>query len=167
MAARISMGTGSSDWSNAKYRELAGKMAEQMAIRFGHDPNVIGWQIDNEYANASYGPETKLQFQAWLKARYGTLDNLNARWTTSYWSQTYSDWGQIPVETSYGNPGLLLSWRRFVSDTWRSYQKVQLDKIRRHCDLRQFITTNMMGCSMRTITIRSVRTWKLQRGTII
>ena len=133
------------DWSNAKYRELAGKMAEQMAIRFGHDPNVIGWQIDNEYANESFGPETKLQFQAWLKARYGTLDNLNARWTTSYWSQTYSDWSQIPIETTYGNPGLLLSWRRFVSDTWRSYQKVQLDKIREHSDPRQFITTNMMG----------------------
>ena len=75
-------------------------MAEQMAIRFGHDSNVIGWQIDNEYANESYDAGTKLQFQAWLKARYGTLDNLNARWTTSYWSQTYSDWSQIPIETN-------------------------------------------------------------------
>jgi beta-galactosidase len=133
------------DWSNAKYRELAGKMAEEMAIRFGHDPNVIGWQIDNEYANASYGPETRRQFDEWLKARYGTLDNLNERWTTAYWSQTYSDWSQIPIETTYGNPGLLLSWNRFVSDTWRSYQKVQLDAIRAHSDRRQFITTNMMG----------------------
>ncbi len=133
------------DWSNAKYRELAGEMAEKMAVRFGHDPNVIGWQIDNEYANESYGPETKLQFEQWLKARYGTLANLNARWTTSYWSQTYSDWSQIPIETSGGNPGLLLSWRRFVSDTWRSYQRVQLDKIKAHRDPRQFITTNMMG----------------------
>ena len=133
------------DWSNAKYRELAGEMAEKMAIRFGHDPNVIGWQIDNEYANESYGPETQKQFQDWLKARYGTLDNLNARWTTRYWSETYSDWSQIPIETKDGNPGLLLSWRRFVSDTWRSYQKVQLDKIKAHRDPRQFITTNMMG----------------------
>ena len=133
------------DWSNAKYRELAGEMAEKMAIRFGHDPNVIGWQIDNEYANESYGPGTQLQFQQWLKARYGTLDNLNARWTTRYWSETYSDWSQIPIETSGGNPGLLLSWRRFVSDTWRSYQKVQLDKVKAHRDPRQFITTNFMG----------------------
>ncbi|MDQ2832375.1 MAG: beta-galactosidase [Acidobacteriota bacterium] len=133
------------DWSNKKYRELAGAMAEKMAVRFGHDPDVIGWQIDNEYANESYGPDTKLQFQQWLKARYGTLDNLNARWTTSYWSETYTDWSQIPIETRNGNPGLLLSWRRFVSDTWRSYQKVQLDAIKAHRDPRQFITTNMMG----------------------
>src|ERR1700761_5755621 len=97
------------DWSDAKYRELAGKMAEQMALRFGHDPDVIGWQIDNEYAQESFDADTKAQFQAWLKVRYGTLDNLNARWTTTYWSQTYSDWNQIPIETMYGNPGLLLS----------------------------------------------------------
>ncbi len=133
------------NFADAKYRELARKIAEQMARRFGHNPWVLGWQIDNEYAEESYDPDTKTQFQQWLKARYGTLDNLNTRWTTAYWSQTYSDWNQIPIETRYGNPGLLLSWRRFVSDTWRSYQKNQLDVIRANSDPRQFITTNMMG----------------------
>ena len=133
------------NFANPKYRELARKIAEQMAKHFGHNPWVIGWQIDNEYAEESYDPATKAQFQQWVKARYGTLDNLNARWTTAYWSQTYSDWNQVPIETRYGNPGLLLSWRRFVSDTWRSYQKNQLDVIRANSDPRQFITTNMMG----------------------
>jgi beta-galactosidase len=133
------------NWANPKYRELSRKMAEQMARRFGHNPNVLGWQIDNEYADVSFDAETKAQFQGWLKARYGTLDNLNARWTTAYWSQTYSDWDQVPIETQGGNPGLLLSWKRFVSDTWRSYQKNQLDVIRANADPRQFITTNMMG----------------------
>ena len=133
------------NWANPKYRELARSMAEQLAKRFGHDPNVIGWQIDNEYGNASHGPADRTQFQAWLKTRYGTLDNLNARWTTAYWSETYNDWSQIPIEITYGNPGLLLSWKRFVSDTWRSYQKNQLDVIRANAEKRQFITTNMMG----------------------
>jgi len=42
----------------------------------------VGWQIDNEYGYAlmSYDGETRGQFRQWLKARYGTLDNLNARW---------------------------------------------------------------------------------------
>jgi beta-galactosidase len=128
-----------------KYRELCRGIAEKMAQRYGHNPNVIGWQIDNEYANASYGPDVRLQFQAWLKAHYQTLDNLNTRWATSYWSQTYTDWSQIPIEEKTGNPGLLLSWKRFVSDTWRSYQKNQLDVLRPNIDHRQFITTNMMG----------------------
>ena len=133
------------NWADPKYRELARAMAEQLAKRFGHDPNVIGWQIDNEYANESYGPADQARFDDWLKARYGTLDNLNDKWTTAYWSETYNDWSQIPIETTYGNPGLLLSWKRFVSDTWRSYQKNQLDVIRANSDPRQFITTNMMG----------------------
>jgi beta-galactosidase len=133
------------NFANPKYRELARAMAEQLAKRFGHNPNVVGWQIDNEYADVSFDPETKTQFQQWLKARYGTLDNLNARWTTSYWSETYFAWDQIPIQVGYGNPGLLLSWMRFVSDTWRSYQKNQVEVIRANADPRQFITTNMMG----------------------
>ena len=133
------------NFANPKYRELARAMAGQLAKRFGHNPNVVGWQIDNEYAEVSFDPETRQQFQQWLKQRYGTLDNLNTRWTTAYWSETYFAWNQVPIQINYGNPGLLLSWMRFVSDTWRSYQKNQLEVIRANSDPRQFITTNMMG----------------------
>jgi beta-galactosidase len=133
------------NWSNPKYREMARKIAEQLAKRFGHNPNVVGWQIDNEYAEVSFDRETRAQFQQWLKAHYGTLDNLNARWTTEYWSEAYTSWDQIPIQTGYGNPGLLLNWMRFVSDTWRDYQHNQMDVIRANADARQFITTNMMG----------------------
>jgi beta-galactosidase len=133
------------DWSNPKYRELAAGIATKLAERFGHDTNVIGWQICNEYGNESFGAETKAQFQQWLRARYKTLENLNARWTTTYWSESYQDWAQIPIQEGYGNPGLLLNWKEFVSDTWRSYQRNQIDAIRAHADPRQKITTNMMG----------------------
>jgi beta-galactosidase len=133
------------DWSDPKYRELARIIATKMAERFGHDPNVIGWQIDNEYANESYSDIDRGRFQNWLKAKYKTLDNLNKRWTTAYWSETYQSWDQIPIQSTYGNPGLLLNWREFVTDTWRSYQRNQLDAIRAHAEPRQRITTNMMG----------------------
>jgi beta-galactosidase len=133
------------NWANTKYREMARKIAEQLAKRFGHNSNVVGWQIDNEYAEVSFDPETRAQFQQWLKAHYGTLDNLNTRWTTEYWSEAYTAWDQIPIQTGYGNPGLLLNWMRFVSDTWRDYQRNQMDVIRANADKRQFITTNMMG----------------------
>jgi beta-galactosidase len=133
------------DWSDPKYRELSRRIATRMAERFGHDPNVIGWQIDNEYANSSYGEADRARFQDWLQAKYKTLDALNTRWTTSYWSETIQDWRQIPIQESYGNPGLVLNWKQFTSDTWRSYQRNQLDAIRALADPRQRITTNMMG----------------------
>jgi beta-galactosidase len=131
--------------TNPKYREFCRDIATRLAQKFGHNPNVIGWQIGNEYARADFSPASRAMFQDWLHQRYGTLDNLNARWTTTYWSQTYSDWSQIPIETSRGNPGLTLNWKRFVTDVWRSFQQVQIDAIRANSDPRQFITTNRMG----------------------
>lgn len=135
------------DWSDPKYRRLAHGIAEKMAERYGHDPNVIGWQIDNEYSADSYSAADRARFQEWLKTRYQTLDNLNKRWTTAYWSETYTAWDQIniPQSTRAENPGLNLAWKQFTSDTWRSYQKNQLDAIRAHAEPRQRITTNMMG----------------------
>ncbi len=134
------------DWTSPLYRRLSAEVIRRMADRFGHDPNVIGWQVDNEYEEESYGPNVRMLFQAWLKRRYATLDALNLRWATAYWSQTYSDWSQVPIPPQRGaNPGLSMSWRLFVTDTWVDYQKAQLDVLRARIDPRQKITTNSLG----------------------
>jgi beta-galactosidase len=135
--------------TSARYRELCRKIAEKMAVRFGHNPNVVGWQIDNEegYANMSYDDHARGLFQSSLQAKYKSLNNLNARWTTSYWSQTYDNWSEIPIPLPMGNhnPGLELEWKRFVTESWNDYLKNQIDGIRENADGRQFITTNFMG----------------------
>jgi beta-galactosidase len=134
--------------TSVKYREFCRRIAEEMAKRFGHDANVVGWQIDNEYGYAlmSYNDEARQQFQDWLKAKYKTLDALNEHWTTSYWSQTYDNWREIPIPAvGEHNPGLRLDWQRFVTYAWASYQQNQVDAIRAHADARQFITGNFMG----------------------
>jgi beta-galactosidase len=133
--------------TSPRYLEFCRSIAEQMAIRLGHNPNVVGWQIDNEYGYAfmSYDPVTRQKFQDWLKARYKTLDNLNTHWTTAYWSESYDNWTEIPVPIGGHNPGLMLEWKRFVSQAWDEYQRNQIDVIRKHADARQFITGNLMG----------------------
>jgi beta-galactosidase len=133
------------NYASPEYRKFCAAIAEQLARRFGHDPDVIGWQIGNEYTDESFDPATRLQFQAWLQRKYGTLDALNRAWVTAYWSQTYDRWEEIPLSSAGGNPGLLLDHRRFVSDTWRDFQQVQIDIIRKFADPRQFITTNVGG----------------------
>src|SRR6185437_1651574 len=35
-------------FSSPRYRELARQIATRLAERYGHNPDVIGWQIDNE-----------------------------------------------------------------------------------------------------------------------
>jgi len=128
-----------------RYREFCGRIAEEMAKRFGHNPNVLGWQIDNEYGELSWDDTARQQFHDWLRTKFKTLDNLNSHWTTEYWSQSYTDWSQIPLGTPGMNPGLLLEFKHFVSDTYRDYQHVQVAAVRAHSDPRQFITSNFMG----------------------
>ncbi len=132
-------------FASKKYRELAHGIAEKMATRYGHNPNVVGWQLDNEISAVSFDPETRAQWHAWLKAKYGTVDKLNKEWTTAYWSETYDTFDEVPARESSENPGLLLDWKHFVTDTWVSYCENQINAIRPHADTRQFITTNTMG----------------------
>ena len=135
------------NYASPAYRVFCAQIAEKLAERFGHDPDVIGWQIGNEYTDESFDPGTSRQFDEWLKSKYTTLEALNRDWATAYWSETYDRWDEIslPVPGANENPGLLLAYKHFVSATWRSFQRVQLDAIRRHAGPHQFITTNLGG----------------------
>jgi beta-galactosidase len=144
--------------TSVKYLALCRRVAEEMAKRFGHDTNVVGWQIDNEYGYAlmSYDDVTRLQFQDWLKAKYKTLSALNEHWATAYWSQTYDNWTEIPIPVGAHNPALMLEWKRFVSYAWERYQQNQIEVIRAHADPRQFITGNFMGIGFNGIDHYSI-----------
>lgn len=132
-------------YSSPRYRAFCRDIATRLAQRFGHNPDVIGWQIGNEYTDESYDPSAVEQFHQWLHKRFGTLAALNHDWATAYWSQTYDNWNEIPLTNRPGNPGLMLAHRQFVTATWASFQQVQVDAIRRWSDPRQFITTNLGG----------------------
>lgn len=132
-------------YSSPRYRMFCRDIATRLAQQFGHNPDVIGWQIGNEYTDESYDPSAVRQFHQWLQVRFGTLAALNRDWGTAYWSQTYNNWNEIPLNAVPGNPGLMLAHRQFVTATWVSFQQVQVDAIRRWSDPRQFITTNLGG----------------------
>jgi beta-galactosidase len=73
------------NYASPKYRELCRRIVGEMARRFGHNTNVIGWQIGNEYTDESFDPATRAQFDEFLHAKYKTLYELNRRWATAYW----------------------------------------------------------------------------------
>ena len=143
---RSPVGTGRAfSYASPKYRELGGDIVTRLAERYGHNPNVIGWQLDNEPTEDSYDPAAVADFHAWLRAKYGTLAALNEHWMTWYWSQAYSSWDEIPLGAGRGNPAMQLDYLRFVSDEWRDYYRNQITILRRLADPRQFITTNLGG----------------------
>ena len=133
------------NYASPRYRQLCASIVAQLARRFGHSPDVIGWQIGNEYTDESFDPATRALFQQFLRDKYKTLANLNKQWSTAYWSQTYTAWSQIPMENTGGNPGLLLDHKHFVTQTWRGFQRNQIDILRPLILPTQFITTNIGG----------------------
>jgi beta-galactosidase len=133
--------------TSPRYLEFCRQITAKMAERYGKNPNVAGWQIDNEYgyASISYDDITLKDFQDWIAAKYKTIDNLNTRWTTQYWSEVYDNWREIPIPIGGHNPGLRLDWKRFVTHVWVNYQQNQIDVLRKSIEPRQFITGNLMG----------------------
>jgi len=120
------------------------RIVQAMAERFGSNPHVIGWQIDNEYNRVCYCDRCHKLFQRYLAAKFTTLDTLNSHWTTRYWSQTYSAWEQIPIPIGLHNPGLMLEFKRFVTESYRRFQKLQIDILRPHLRSGAWITHNFM-----------------------
>ncbi|TDB74148.1 beta-galactosidase, partial [Micromonospora sp. KC723] len=126
------------------YRAAARRVAGMLADRYAEHPALAMWHVHNEYGTTCHCEHTEAAFRAWLAHRYGDLDTLNAAWVTSFWSQHYSDWAQIgtPRATQYlANPGHLLDFRRFWSDTLLAAYVEQRDLLRA-ANPRMPITTN-------------------------
>ena len=94
--------------NSPEFHVASNRIASAMGERFGSNPNVIGWQIDNEYNRICYCERCRSLFQQFLAKKYGSLEALNQRWTTAYWSQTYSAWEQIPLPIGPHHPSLML-----------------------------------------------------------
>ncbi|HLQ60229.1 MAG TPA: beta-galactosidase [Candidatus Acidoferrales bacterium] len=140
------------------YHAATQRVVDELGRRFGGDPRVIGWQIDNEFGGRCYCDACHRGFQDWLRERYRSLDELNASWGTVFWSQTYSRWEQIPLpqrEPREPNPGLALDYRRFMSDSYVRYQALQAGQLREHSQ-GQFLTHNLMGFGFGEIDYRSL-----------
>jgi len=125
-------------YNSTIYRRYCREIVEALARHYRDNTNIIGWQIDNEMNNENpddFTDSARTAFRAWLRAKYGTLDELNARWGTVVWSQIYSDWNQIdlPFPTpAFHNPALMLDYRRFTSDSAADFLNEQVAILRKY-----------------------------------
>ncbi|OHB64268.1 MAG: hypothetical protein A2Y77_04415 [Planctomycetes bacterium RBG_13_62_9] len=139
-------------YSNSDYRLLSKRMTRAMAEHFAKTPNVIGWQIDNEFGGEACHCGTCLaDFQAWLREKYGTLETLNEAWGNRFWGLKFTDWAEITIPDYstdrpwvMGNPSACLDWKRFLTWQQARFQADQVKIIRGLCP-DDFITHNFMG----------------------
>ena len=140
-------------WSVPLYREYVGKIVTALGQRYGKDPRVWGWQLDNELSHygkePDYGPASQASFRTWLRNKYGTIAALNRDWGNAFWSEVYQNFDQIRLpnqqeQVAQMNPHSLLDAQRWFADETAGYLRFQTDILRQFCGHDQWITTNHM-----------------------
>ena len=135
-------------YSNTAFREASRRIVTAMAAHYTGNPAIVGWQTDNEIGGPKCWCESCARaFRDWLKARHGSLENLNRNWGCVFWGQEYTDWSEIPVprdKHAAHSPSIRLDHARFHSDLVLSYHDMQVDIIKKLCP-GHFVTHNCMG----------------------
>ena len=133
--------------NSPNFRRLSVGLARRLAERYKDHPALLVWHVSNEYGNYCYCDQCAAAFRGWLQHRYGSLDELNDRWTTRFWGHTYTDWSQIETPTRNGErsmQALLIDYDRFQSESILNCYKAEaavLREITPHIP----VTTNLMG----------------------
>ncbi|MDR3706925.1 MAG: beta-galactosidase [Capsulimonadaceae bacterium] len=139
------------DVDNPILRHYAVEIATKLGERYGNHPAVIGWQIDNELLGPegmgtppeSHSIASTFRFRQYLKQVHGTLATLNSRWGTRFWSQEYSDWGEIGTPRNpRSTMGQVLDYSRRFSQSQVEFLKLQYDALRAVISPRQWVTHN-------------------------
>ena len=108
--------------NSLKYRERAAAIAEAMARRYSGHPALAIWHIANEYGTFCYCDTCQAKFRLWLRNRYGSIEELNIRWNTSFWGRTVYSFEEVMLPTERNddyrfNPAVQLDYLRFVTDS--------------------------------------------------
>ncbi|MDE2913942.1 MAG: beta-galactosidase [Paracoccaceae bacterium] len=138
--------------SSDVYLGHAKRIARHFAERYGQNPYVRAWQIDNEIGDhdtaISYSPAALFGFQVWLRRRYLEIDALNVAWGTVFWGQRYEDFSDIglPIGTvAEPNPAHAFDFRCYSSERIALFLGTQAEIVRAHSPGRPVLHNFMAG----------------------
>ena len=135
------------------YQTYAERLATKLAERYGENPQVTCWHINNEYGGECYCDNCEKAFRVWLKDKYHTIEALNKAWNMEFWGHTVYEWDEIVLPNALSEgigydktafAGISIDYRRFNSDSLLKNYMMERDAIRK-IDSTTPITTNLMG----------------------
>jgi beta-galactosidase len=122
------------DISDPNYVREVGILADAMTKRYAHHPALIAVGYDNEIGNGymSYSEADRQRFTAWLKKKYGSIENLNRAWATQQWSRRLNGFEEVdlPLANGPGPSERYLDLHRYWSDVTVARLE-ELESIRR------------------------------------
>ncbi len=140
------------DTDSPAYRFYAQRLIRNMVEHYKNNPNVIGWQIDNE--TSSYGATNHDVFTGFvthLKHKFGTTDALNKAWGLNYWGQDVNGWENMPTRDSTISTGYKLEWTRWEQMRVTDFLNWQGDLVREYRGPGQFVTQDLGGVMKRDV----------------
>ncbi|MCC2593902.1 beta-galactosidase [Tessaracoccus sp. OS52] len=135
--------------SNPVWQRYSARVAARYAERYGQHPAVVMWHVGNELGGGNrqcFCEHSSQAFRAWLRGRYGSVENLNQTWGTAFWGLRFRSFDdvQAPLDSETGhNPSLLLDFARFSSDALLAHYRMERDALRA-AGVEAPITTNFM-----------------------
>ncbi len=125
--------------NNDFYRERVFSLAEKMAEHYKNEEAIVAWQVENEIgheeSDVCYCESCHKKFVEYLKEKYKSLDELNERWGTQFWNQTYFDFNDIPLPLPAfvpQNPSLRLEYLRFRNKSTVDFIKGMVDSVKKY-----------------------------------
>jgi beta-galactosidase len=131
---------------SAAYRFYAERLIRKIAARYKDNPNVVGWQVDNE--TSSYGAandDVFIRFTHYLEKKFGTPENLSKAWLLNYWGQNLHSWVDLPRPDGAQSTGYKLEWSRWSQMRVTDFLHWQAKLIRESASPRQFVTHDFAG----------------------
>ena len=137
------------------YRKYSALLAEKLAERYQEYDNIVAWHISNEYGGACYCENCERAFRSWLQEKYGTVQELNRVWNTSFWGHTFYDFEEVVAPNLLSEEfdwdglrtnfqGISLDYSRFNSDSILDCYRLEYEAVKKYTPEIP-VTTNLMG----------------------
>lgn len=126
------------------YRECAERVIRALLGHTARRKCVIGYQIDNETKHyGTSGEDVQRLFLEHLKKKFGTTDNFNEAFHLAYWSNSISDWEDMPDIRGTINGGLAAEFEAFQRSLAAEFLAWEAAIVREYLREGQFITHNL------------------------
>ena len=118
--------------------EYSEKIIRKLVEHYKDEEAIVAWQIDNEIGHEDsdicYCAQCHKAFQKFLEEKWdGDIDKMNDVYGTTFWSQEYNSFDEIPIPTATittHNPALRLDWERFRNKSIVDFMEFQYNLVR-------------------------------------
>jgi beta-galactosidase len=147
------------DTDSPAYRFYAERLIRHIVAHYKDNPNVIGWQLDNE--TSSYdaaNPDVFVGFQHYLEKKFVTPEALSNAWFLNYWGENLHTWEDLPKRDGTISTGYKLEWTRWSQMRVTDFLHWQSALVRECASSRQFVTTDYGGMMRSDVNEEDVAT---------